>query len=112
MSQLELWLLYVIGPLIAIVSSSVAFVFGRKKAVAETKASELDNTEKAIEIWRKLAEDFVAQLKQRDEIISSMKLQMDMILSQNSELLKQNKSLLSKVNLLEKDLGKLRTMKN
>ena len=112
MNTMDLWMTYAIGPTITVILSYFTYLFGRKKTIAETKTTELDNTEKAISIWRQLAEDITGQLKVRDELIAGMKLQMDMILSQNSELLKQNQKLISKVNLLEKDLNKFRIQKN
>lgn len=112
MSTLELLMMYVIGPAITIVASYITYLQGRKKTTAEVKSNELDNTEKAIAIWRNLAQDVTAQLQIREGMIVEMKTQMDTILQQNSELLgqnaqllKQNKELISKVNTLEKDLN-------
>lgn len=112
MSTLELMMMYVIGPAITIIASVVTYIMGRKKTTAEVKSNELDNTEKAIAIWRHLAEDVTSQLQAREGLIVEMKEQMDKILIQNSELLeqngqllKQNKKLIEKVNLLEKDLN-------
>lgn len=111
MSTLELIMMYVIGPIITIGASVVTYSLGRRKASAEAKSNELDNTEKAIAIWRNLAEDMTHKLQERESLILEMKEQMDRILLQNNELihqnailLKQNKQLILKVNALERDI--------
>lgn len=48
-------------------SSLVTWFFSRKKQQAETKASELDNVEKAVEIWRKMAEDLKGEILENKE---------------------------------------------
>lgn len=123
MSNLELFMMYVGGPVITIVASYFTFLQGRKKTNAEVKTNELDNTSKAISIWRDLAQnvaqDVTAQLESREELIMTMKSQMDMILKQNAELieqnaklLKQNKELISRVNHLEKDIQEFQKKSN
>lgn len=55
-------------------SAVITWWFSRKKQDAELKASELDNVEKAISIWRELAQDLgkkVEDLSNRCELLSS-----------------------------------------
>lgn len=48
--------------LTAIISAFVAWFFARKKNEAEANSLELDNVDKAIAIWRKLAQDLEAKI--------------------------------------------------
>jgi len=59
--------------LIAASTGGITWFFTRKKQHAEIKASELDNVEKAISIWRELALDLgkkVEELSARYDTIS------------------------------------------
>jgi predicted nucleic acid-binding Zn-ribbon protein len=58
-------------------SSLVTWLFSRKKQEAETKASELDNVEKAVEIWRKMAEDLKAEIRENREENTKLRQQME-----------------------------------
>lgn len=116
---MEMLMMYVIGPAMTIGSSVVAYLQGRKKTTAEVKSNELDNTEKAIAIWRTLAEDVTAQLQAREQKDIEMKFKMDSIHEQNAELMKQNaalirqnKQLITKVDDLEKDLNEFKKNRN
>lgn len=40
------------------VATTLAYLFGKKKTKAEIQKTELDSVEKAISIWRNLAQDF------------------------------------------------------
>lgn len=58
-------------------SSLVTWLFSRKKQQAETKASELDNVEKAVEIWRKMAEDLKAEIRENREENNKLRQQLE-----------------------------------
>ena len=45
----------------------------RKKANAQAKSSELDNTKKAIEIWRSLAKDLETRLDKSEQEIEKIR---------------------------------------
>lgn len=57
----------------------VAYVFGRGKAAAETKKTELDAVEKAITIWRQLAEDLSAK-------VTALQVEVDKLREENNKL--------------------------
>jgi peptidoglycan hydrolase CwlO-like protein len=44
--------------------ASVTWLFSRKKQQAETVQTELDNVQKAVEIWRQTAEDLKKEVEQ------------------------------------------------
>jgi peptidoglycan hydrolase CwlO-like protein len=63
---MNLDLTWVYSTLSAACGAAVTWVFSRRKQNAETVQTELDNVQKAVEIWRQAAEDLkteVAQLR-------------------------------------------------
>lgn len=119
MSTMEAVMMYVVGPSLAILGTYLAYRQGKRKSNAETKSIELSNKKTEIDIYQDTIDNFSKLLNVRDEAIVGMKLQMDLILEQNSklliqnaELLKQNKQLILKVNSLEKDLQEFQKIKN
>lgn len=89
-----------------------------EKTEAVAKQSELDNVEKAVAIWRKLAEDIAATSraqtealnKQVDELLKQridLKTQLDQMSQKLEESSSQNKKILDKMTQLEKDYKKL-----
>lgn len=47
---------------VALVTAFVTWFFSRQKQRAETRASELENVEKAVSIWRSIAQDLEKKL--------------------------------------------------
>lgn len=95
---------YVIGPGLTLWGGSW---FGRrqerldnKKKAAETAGNEIQNTEGAIKIWREMAEALEAKLATRDNQMTELKMQLDQVFQQNTELLKD-------MTILKKDYAKL-----
>lgn len=99
----------ILQPLLGALMTAVATIFsfraGRRKSNAEArgeeakaKAIELDNTEKAIEIYRKMVEE-MAQRHREDY---------EKIYNQNQQLLKQQDELLKKIDHLEGELIRLK----
>jgi chromosome condensin MukBEF ATPase and DNA-binding subunit MukB len=89
---------YVVAPIVTIY---VTNFFVRKKVQAEVKTNELQNVEGAIKIWRELAESFEQKLNEKEEAFAELKKQLEFITSQNREMI-------SKLTLLEKDYDKLK----
>ena len=99
---------YVIAPIVTVICTSLGTTwFNKRKSRAEAialedtnRASELQNTQEAIKIWRELAETFQQKLSERESSMTDLKTQLDIITAQNKELL-------TKVDVLEKDYFKL-----
>lgn len=99
---------YVIAPIVTVICTALGTNwFNKRKSRAEAiamedtnRATELQNTQEAIKIWRELAETFEKKLSEREDSISDLKTQLDIITAQNKELL-------TKINALEKDYDKL-----
>lgn len=80
-----------------VVSAFAAWFFARKKNNAEAESSELDNTAKAIKIWRELNEDLKRTLQAdidrlRDENCE-LKKQVTQVMEENESLRKKMRSL-------------------
>jgi peptidoglycan hydrolase CwlO-like protein len=85
-----------------IVTAVVGFLAGRRKeradlekTQAEVNASELENVEKAITIWRKLAEDMAAQ-------VNELKTQVHELTEQVAKLTQENRLLTEEIKSLKK----------
>lgn len=86
--------------LVALTSSagtSLAFIFYRRKNRAETIYAELANVDKAIDIYRKLAEDLQAEIR-------DLKLELEKVYEQNKQVIAENKDLKRKLQELESKL--------
>ncbi|MBV5336902.1 MAG: hypothetical protein J0653_02625 [Deltaproteobacteria bacterium] len=87
----------IIGFLAPVISALAAYVFARRKNVADAQASELDNVDKAVTIWRKLAEQLEANLKCEMDSLrranAELREQIDKLSEENSELRKKMKTL-------------------
>lgn len=89
----------------AIGTGLAGWLFGRKKQNAEVKASELDNVEKAVAIWRGIASDlegkFTALQHQFTELQkSNIELQIEVrrLKETNAELQSEIEELRSQIN--------------
>jgi peptidoglycan hydrolase CwlO-like protein len=86
----------------AIATAIISFLAGRRKERAdlektqsEINASEIENVEKAITIWRKLAEDMAAQ-------VNELKVQVHELTEQVERLRNENRSLTEEIKSLKK----------
>ena len=52
--------------------AAVGYVFGIKKQKAETELNEIQATEKAIAIWRQLAQDFKKEVDELRELVKDL----------------------------------------
>lgn len=100
------YLPHIAGIITTVFTTWFAFLIGRRKTNAEAqkaeyeaKRSELENVEKAVEIWRETAE----QLTQR--YVADYQ----NLYNQNVELIEQNKKLIETNRHLEKELEKIKS---
>lgn len=78
----------------SVISSSITWVFTRRKNKAEAKANELQNVEHVARIWRELAEDLEKRMKK----------EVDELRRQIIDLVEENKSLIEQMENLDKQL--------
>jgi len=64
-------------------SSFVTYIIARRKTVAEAQGSEIDNVQKAIAVWRELAENLEAKV---DKLINENALLKAEVMSQKNEM--------------------------
>lgn len=87
----------IIGLIAPFFSAWAAFIFTRRKYFAESKTNELDNVDKAITIWRKLAEELEANLKGEMDGLrmanADLRVQFERLTEENAELRKKMKIL-------------------
>ena len=62
-----------IGIFATVFSSSAVYLFTRRKYRSEVKFSELDNVDKAISIWRNLAQELKEEQKEMEKQIDMLR---------------------------------------
>lgn len=67
----------------------VTWLFGRRKQRAETKTSELENVEKALEIYRKILEDNSQQITSLKDEVRKLEEKLDLLTEENRLLKKR-----------------------
>lgn len=72
--------------IIALSSAGITWVFSRKKQNAEIKASELDNVEQAISIWRELALDLGKKVEDLSTRYDTMSMEINSLRRENKYL--------------------------
>jgi peptidoglycan hydrolase CwlO-like protein len=77
----------------AFLASLITYVFSRKKQNAEVKASELDNVQKALSIYRELNEDLKAMIREQNVKIEQMSAHIDTLEKKIDLLVKENEKL-------------------
>ena len=80
------WGLGVMGGTIA---SFITWLVTRRKYKAEARHTELDNVEKAISIWKQLAEDLNVQLQKVQDKCEQLSNEISGLRTENKELKKQ-----------------------
>lgn len=75
--MIELLQPYISEIITAIISAFVAWFFSRKKQQMEVQANELDNVEKAVRIYREVADDLSKQLKTAITELNEAKKELD-----------------------------------
>jgi predicted RNase H-like nuclease (RuvC/YqgF family) len=76
-------------------SSFVTYIIARRKTVAEAQSSEIDNVQKAIAVWRELAQSLEAKV---DKLIEENTLLKQEVFSQKNEM--------ARLEILVRDLSK------
>lgn len=72
--------------LTAIGSAFAGWFFGRQKQRAEATQTELDNVHKAIEIWRKTAEDLKAEVEALKNTLKALQTEVSNLHTENNNL--------------------------
>lgn len=63
----------------AVVTGILTYIFTRKKQQQETKANELDNVQKALEVYRSIIEDLKTDLEETSKKVESLNSYIDEI---------------------------------
>lgn len=66
--------------------SIIGFILGRKKENVEIKGSELDNTEKAVKLWREMAEELKRQVDDLSQKVDTLMSEVHSLREENAEL--------------------------
>ncbi len=82
-----------------VASVATTWLFARRR-------NELELTEKAIEIWRKLSDDLKARLTASEQEVEAIKEELATVKTENSQLKTENATLKAKVEGLQMRLGK------
>lgn len=90
---------------LAAVGTGVAgWLFGRRKQNVEIKTSELDNVEKAVEIWREMASDLRGQFQALQTEVLTLQRQVTKLEIENERLKANNKELQAEIDELRKQI--------
>lgn len=104
----ELIISNILAPVIVgFASAFVTWYFTRKKNNAEVETNEIENVEKAISIWRKMADDLNSKNDDLRDKLDEILEQNEDLKAQNSTLLETNKQLVKRMSNLEADHKKL-----
>lgn len=90
------------------VSALVTWFFHRRKQAAEAQASELDNVQTAIRIYRKATEDLQKELKASREVMSDLRKTNEELQKKVNEQTTYIKSLEVKIGSYQTEISKLR----
>ena len=102
-TQIDLtWLWSTLG---AAGSGFAGWFFGRKKQNAETKGTELDNVEKAVEIWREMASDLRGQFQALQTEVLALQKQVTRLEIENERLKANNEELQAEIDDLRKQIN-------
>lgn len=63
----------------AVVTGIITYIFTRKKQHQETKANELDNVQKALEVYRSIIDDLKNDLEETSKKVESLNTYIDEI---------------------------------
>ena len=94
----------IILAIFALIGPILGYAFAKRKNTAEAQGSELDNVDKAVTIWRKLAEDLEAKLKVE---IDSLRKENEEMKGLVAKLSQENEELRGKMKTLDRENRKL-----
>lgn len=87
-------LIDVIIPILAgLVSGFSGWLFARRKQAAEAAASELETIEKAVSIWREVAQDLKKELESQSREIAKLRDEVSTLRRDNARLLSELKQI-------------------
>lgn len=105
----------VITTLFSVITGLAGWIAGRRKNVAQTRTIELDNIEKAVEIWRQLAESYAEKLQVMQADINKISIEnyqlrqsVDQIGGENDKLKRSMNQLGDENNKLKAEIDSLR----
>jgi len=64
----------------------ISWIFGKRKEDVEVKGSELDNTEKAVKLWREMAEELKKQVDELSGKVDTLMQEVHNLRLENAEL--------------------------
>lgn len=64
----------------------ITWIFGKRKEDVEVKSSELDNTEKAVKLWREMAEELKKQVDDLSGKVDALMNEVHSLRMENAEL--------------------------
>lgn len=92
------------------ISSTITWLFTRRKNRAEASSNEVQNVEHVARLWRELAEDIEKRLKKE---VDELRQENTKIKNSIRELVEENKGLQKQiVNLVEENKGLIEQMEN
>ena len=83
----------IIPTLTAFAGAFSGWFFGRRKQAAEAVASELDTVEKAVAIWREIAQDLKKELAEQTMKIEKLSEEVSTLRRHNARLLSELKAI-------------------
>ena len=90
-------------------SSFVTYIIARRKTLAEAQGSEIDNVQKAIAVWRELAENLEAKV---DKLIKENALLKDEVMSNKREMARLETLLRDLSKNVKEDIASNRVQRN
>ena len=90
--------------ILALAGTASGYLFGKRKNRADAQGSELDNVDKAVTIWRKLAEDLEKKMTSE---IDSLRKENEELRGLVTKLSEENEELRVKMKTLDRENRKL-----
>ncbi|WP_336834076.1 hypothetical protein [Sphingobacterium siyangense] len=92
-----------LAPIITtLVAAFSGWFFGRRKQTAEAAQSELEAIEKAVTIWREIAQDLKKELGEQSLLLAEQSLQIQKLQEEIGTLRRDNARLLSELKQIKK----------
>ncbi len=96
----------VVTGLIAMATSGIGYLFGKRNQIAEAQSTELDAVGKAITIWRNLATELKKEVDDLRVEVKELHDELEKMRAENESLERSNSDLLYQVNQLKIAMGK------
>lgn len=95
---MEQYLPYVGGIILALIT----FFLGKKKYLADTQKTELDSVDKAVKIWRELAQDMTREMEGWKLLANKLQEEVDDLRGEIKKLVAENERLNMELDRLSK----------